>query len=295
MLVKDPKAKEMIGEAIDKIYEDTNKSEFNSLFNYFNVASKFYRYSNNNILLISLQKPEATRVADFDKWNSLGYAIKKGEKGIKILAPEKDKTGQNKDKEADEDNIRFSLKTVFDISQCEGMKNDFKKNALDLGLDDKSKYLKLKTIIENTGTTVKEHKKNIPEGILNKGQIDISYSKDYSKNLRDLVNKYSSAILRETDNKKPNSQELKNYKVEAIGAIVGRAIGEDIKFNSDFCPEFYGTKDDLKTNLAKVSRVSGMILKKIDNDLFKGKAQKAEKEIEEVFKKKEKSKVGHDR
>ena len=49
MLVQDPKAKEMIGEAIDKIYEDTNKSEFNSLFNYFNVASKFYRYSNNNI------------------------------------------------------------------------------------------------------------------------------------------------------------------------------------------------------------------------------------------------------
>ena len=38
-----------------------------------------------------------------------------------------------------------------------------------------------------------------------------------------------------------------------------------------------------------------MILKKIDNNLFKEKAQKAEKEIEEVFKKKEKSRVDHDR
>ncbi len=51
------------------------------------TAAKFHRYSLNNLLLIALQAPEATRVAGFGTWKSLGRQVRKGERGIAILAP----------------------------------------------------------------------------------------------------------------------------------------------------------------------------------------------------------------
>ncbi len=40
-----------------------------------------------NLLLIALQAPQATRVAGFRSWQSLGRQVRKGERGIVILAP----------------------------------------------------------------------------------------------------------------------------------------------------------------------------------------------------------------
>jgi hypothetical protein len=38
-------------------------------------------------MLIARQKPDATNVAGFRTWNSLGRFVRRGEKGIFILAP----------------------------------------------------------------------------------------------------------------------------------------------------------------------------------------------------------------
>ncbi|MDO5398198.1 MAG: DUF4316 domain-containing protein [bacterium] len=55
---------------------------------YLQTMSRFHRYSVNNQMLIYMQKPNATLVAGFNKWNDqFGRNVKKGEKGIKIIAP----------------------------------------------------------------------------------------------------------------------------------------------------------------------------------------------------------------
>ncbi|MGQ0631517.1 MAG: ArdC-like ssDNA-binding domain-containing protein [Sporichthyaceae bacterium] len=51
------------------------------------VAARFPTYSANNVLLIGIQRPDATRVAGLRAWNSLDRRVRKGEKGIAILAP----------------------------------------------------------------------------------------------------------------------------------------------------------------------------------------------------------------
>jgi len=51
------------------------------------TMSKFHEYSIGNQILIMVQKPAATRVAGFNTWRELGRWVKKGEKGIAILAP----------------------------------------------------------------------------------------------------------------------------------------------------------------------------------------------------------------
>ena len=92
---------------------------------YLSVAARFHRYSANNCLLILMQRPDATRVAGYRVWQQLGRQLRKGEKGIKILAPISRKVKS----EADEDEetgeavralVGFKTTTVFDISQTDG-------------------------------------------------------------------------------------------------------------------------------------------------------------------------------
>lgn len=51
------------------------------------TAARFPRYSLNNQLLIGGQRPGATLVCGYQAWKAMGRQVRKGEKGISILAP----------------------------------------------------------------------------------------------------------------------------------------------------------------------------------------------------------------
>ena len=67
--------------------------------NYLQTLSKFHNYSFNNCLLIAMQKPDASRIAGFNDWrDNFKRQVKKGEKGIKIIAPAPFKTTKDVDR-----------------------------------------------------------------------------------------------------------------------------------------------------------------------------------------------------
>ena len=108
---------------------------------YLRTLSRFHRYSVNNQMLIHMQKPDATLVAGFNKWrDQFERHVKKGEKGIKIIAPtpfkkrieEKkldpdtklpvlDRDGKAVMEEKEVEIPMFRPVSVFDVSQTEGM------------------------------------------------------------------------------------------------------------------------------------------------------------------------------
>ena len=99
-------------------------------FQFLTVMGKFHHYSLCNQYLILSQCPTATRVAGFQTWKSLGRFVKKGEKGIEILAPipsvvkteEKrlDENGEETVEEVLRSYMRYRSVYVFDIAQTEG-------------------------------------------------------------------------------------------------------------------------------------------------------------------------------
>ena len=92
--------------------------------------SRFHRYSWGNQLLIAIQCPNATRVAGFQAWLKLGRYVKKGEKGIGILAPilrqvSSAAKGQNNrglkpSEKGVQELLGFRGATVFDMAQTDG-------------------------------------------------------------------------------------------------------------------------------------------------------------------------------
>ena len=77
---------ELKGTIEDKITDFLENSEELKKFIEFR-RKHFYSYSINNTLLIYRQMPQATFVAGFNKWKSLGYKVKKGSKALNILIP----------------------------------------------------------------------------------------------------------------------------------------------------------------------------------------------------------------
>ncbi len=98
---------EMLDEATGEMMTDEEKFK-----DYLNVQSRFDRYSVSNAILIAYQKPDATRLADFDKWKEDGISVLKGEKAITILEP-----GQEYTREDGSTGFMLNVKKVFDISQ----------------------------------------------------------------------------------------------------------------------------------------------------------------------------------
>ena len=133
--------KERLKEITDSIEKGIQELfESDKYAQYLRTMSRFHRYSVNNQMLIYMQKPEATLVAGFNKWrDQFERNVRKGEKGIKIIAPTPFKKKIEEQKldpdtkqpmlDADgkvimeEKEIKIPLfkpVTVFDVSQTEG-------------------------------------------------------------------------------------------------------------------------------------------------------------------------------
>lgn len=135
---RDKRADELhqITDKLEKGVKDVFQSDKYKQF--LNVMAKFPRYSVNNIMLIMMQRPDAQLCQSFTGWKQMGRYVKKGEKGISILAPapykiEREQTKLDEKgrpvfdadgepvKEKVEVTIRaFKVVKTFDLSQTDG-------------------------------------------------------------------------------------------------------------------------------------------------------------------------------
>jgi hypothetical protein len=87
---------------------------------YLALAGRFHRYSARNCLLILAQRPNASRVAGYRAWQQMGRQVRKGERGIRILAPVTRRTEDEGTGEEVRALAGFRVATVFDVSQTDG-------------------------------------------------------------------------------------------------------------------------------------------------------------------------------
>ena len=126
---------EMTGK-LEKGVKDIFKSD--NYKEYLNFCAKLPRYSVNNQILIMLQKPDATMCQSYTGWKDMNRFVRKGEKGIRIMAPspykmqkEQDKTDASgkaildRDGEPVKETVEITVNafkpvSTFDVSQTEG-------------------------------------------------------------------------------------------------------------------------------------------------------------------------------
>lgn len=111
-------------DALDKLTQGIEQLlESGDWQKYLQTQARFHRYSFNNCCLIMMQRPDASQVAGFQTWKQMGRHVRKGERGISILAPLV-RSHETQTEDGDTQTIRalsgFRTISVFDVDQTEG-------------------------------------------------------------------------------------------------------------------------------------------------------------------------------
>ena len=220
---------------------------------YLLTMSKFHNYSFNNTLLIAMQRPDATLVAGYNAWkNKFNRYVKKGEKGIQIIAPAPVKEREEREKidkdtgltvlnESGEPEIevvervipRFRVTTVFDYAQTDGEPlPTLEVNELTACVKD---YTLLKEAIEQVSPVpirFGEIEGNA-KGYYSHMDKEICVRADMgeSQTIKTMIHEVAHAMLHDSDQMKQRGEEkdqlTKETEAESIAFTVCSALGID--------------------------------------------------------------------
>jgi len=243
------------------------------------VVSRFHQYSFNNTLLIYRAMPTATRVAGYKTWQKLGRQVKRGEKGIPILAPvvyrkkPEPTTKHNLNKlESEEDQedqeevrIGFRVVHVFDISQTEGDPLPTLDHTLN---GDDSDLLELAT---RTATSFGYNvfTETLPDGVNGVArpprEILVSKALPPQGRAKTIFHELAHHLLRHCSINHNQDKHLKELAAEASAFVTLHYLGVDSELpSSRYVATWMKDKDNLKTVLVAVHETVKKILDSIE-------------------------------
>ena len=269
--------KEQLKEITEKL-ENGVKELLNSdkYKEYLAFLSKFHNYSFNNTFLILLQYPTASLVAGFETWkNKHKRYVKKGEKGIKIIAPApvKVKTKDENNEEIDKDILLYKAVTVFDISQTEGAELPLMQTQeLTASVENyKDFYTKLENI--SPCPIIFEKIENGVKGYYSEKENKIAINEGMSElqTLKALIHEISHATLHNSEaakkrDKKP-SRNAKETEAESIAFTVLSYLGLDTSEYSFIYLASWGGEDlkELKESLEIIRDTAAKLINAISS------------------------------
>lgn len=193
--------------------------------------SRFPSYSFGNCLLIRCQRPCATRVAGFHTWRRLGRTVRRGEKGIWILAPITRRIVDEATGDACEPRARrvlsgFKAVPVFDIEQTDGQPPPLLPAERLRGEAPGSVFEQLVEVAGDIGYMVTEDR--LP-GARNGDcsyadrHIRVEMTNDSAQRVKTLTHELAHAMLHEGSGDRSRAE----LEAESIAYVVCRAIGID--------------------------------------------------------------------
>lgn len=239
---------------------------------YLEMLGRFHQYSFGNLMLIAMQKPDATYVAGFNRWKELGRFVKKGESGIAILAPVTyRKPHDNPEQSEDLDDsveararvVRaFRVVHVFDISQTAG--KDLPTFAKVEG-DPGGKLELLELVVRSNGIELAYDE--LPFGTLGTskgGLVTIRPGMSPALTFSVLAHELGHELLRHKDRRENTSKALRETEAEAVAFVVTRASGlESSSRSADYVQLWGGSEALLRQSLELIRTVASSILSDI--------------------------------
>jgi antirestriction protein ArdC len=259
-------AKEIIAANVKNLIEQLEAGHSDALTGYLDAMSRFHNYSFGNILEIARQKPTATRVAGLYAWNQLGRKVKKGEHGIRILAPIVG-LKRKKDEEAERDitkqNTRvlvgFRNAYVFDVTQTEGAELPSMREMRGTVGENQNRLV---SFIKAQGIELAFTEKIAPAlGMSYGGKIAILPGQSEAEEFSTLVHELAHEMLHKAERRTTTTKVVRETEAEAIAFVIGKAVGlETGSASADYIHLYHGNASLLAESLEVIQQTSGVIL-----------------------------------
>jgi antirestriction protein ArdC len=228
--------------------------------------SRFHNYSFGNVLEIARQRPDATRVAGLYAWNQLGRKVKKGEKGIRILAPIigiRRKTDKEAEKDPAYQNkavlVGFRNAYVFDVSQTDGAELPTMHEVHgDVG----ENRDRLVSFIDQQGIELVFTENIAPAlGVSYGGRIAILPGQSEAEEFSTLVHELAHEMLHKAERRTTTTKVVKETEAESVAFVVGKAVGLKAgTASADYIHLYHGNASLLAESLEVIQQTSAVIL-----------------------------------
>ncbi len=267
----------LMNEQIDRVI-DISKGTFHSkeYKKMLQTMAMFHHYSWHNIMLIWVQCPHATYVAGFKRWLELKRYVKKGEKGIAILAPmfkNLVKIGEDGTDLSEKALVGFRKVYVFDVSQTDGE---------DLDLYEIHQYVEDRDVGDTLTIMLNQISKQVPVqfyhsatkegGHCNKDSININerICNTEQKVMITLLHEYTHWVLdfNEGEGHVNSPADLKEMIAASVPYIIMRTLGikgKDLDLDTGlYVANWSGNMDDkyklLRDSMESMSKVVKRVL-----------------------------------
>ncbi len=291
--------KQKVKEITDKLEEGLKELfESEKYKNYLSTMSKFHNYSFNNTLLIALQRPDASLVAGYQAWQkNFNRHVKRGEKGIRILAPAPYKIKEERDKldpvtgevmldkdgtpQTEEVEVKipaFRAVSVFDVSQTDGEPlPELETKELLSTVEGYEDFIKAVTYVAPAPIGFED----IPgdsKGYFNieENRIAVQEGMSESQTLKTMVHETAHSMLH---NKEVNREDIlapakdrntKEIEAESIAFTVCRHFGIDTsEYSFSYIAGWSSGRDmkELKSSLDTIRRTASELITGIEEQL----------------------------
>ncbi len=254
----------VLNRLIEGITQLTNSEKWQE---WLTMQSRFHHYSFNNTLLILTQRRNATRVAGYNAWRQFNRFVRKGEKGIWILAPMVYKTTDEVNGSDSSETTKvirgFKPVAVFDVSQTDGEELPQVCSLL-AGEDETQLFDRLRGVATGLGFTVED-----ADDIAGANgdcthtlhRIRVLSSNSGMQRVKTLAHEIGHAILHEHY----DSRQVAELEAESIAFVVCAQLGvasDDYSFG--YVANWAGGGDEalaaIKASGARIANTAEQIL-----------------------------------
>jgi len=263
----------MIDAALGELAAALEQGKSDSLRAYLAAVARFHRYSAGNILLIFSQRPDASHVAGFQTWKRLGRRVNRGEKGILIIAPIRQRPSREKrlgvcakeeDEARDHENVHgFAGAYVFDVKQTNGKPLP----ELSRVCGDPRNYVeRLLAFAAERGIAV-EYADNLggADGASSGGRIQMKAGLTPAEECATLAHELGHELLHHDGNDSRPGRTVRETEAEAVAYVVSEAVGLEARTASaDYIQLYQGSKATLAASLERIRKTARAIVQGLE-------------------------------
>ncbi len=254
-------AKQLAENALDQLADALANGKSETLLNYLAVMARFRRYSWNNLLLIALQRPDASHLAGFHAWRKFNRFVRKGAKGIAIFASMVSKKNVKGEDTEDEQTRLFGFRTayIFDIADTDG--EELAAFATVSG-DPQHYTERLKEFIAAQGITLDFDARIAPaRGLSKGGAIVLLPDLSPAETTSTLAHELAHEMLHKDARRTQTTTTIRETEAEAVAFVVCHAIGLNTgTASADYVQLWQGDKTTLSQSLQFIQSTAIQIL-----------------------------------
>lgn len=266
--MKAEEAKKLADQALKNLAAALQAGKSDALVAYLQALSRFHHYSFGNVMLIVMQKPDATHVAGFQTWKKLNRYVKKGEKGLVIIAPMMIKAKEEAlPLEADREKLllRFKAVYVFDVSQTDG---ESLPAVSRVGGNPNGCTDRLKALVAAKNVTI-EYADDLggPLGVSCGGLIKILRSLSPAEEFSLIAHELAHELLHRGERRTGLTKTVKETEAEAVAFVVCQAIGlETGTAAADYIQLYDGSEATLSESLDAIQQVAAEMIAAVHDE-----------------------------